>query len=377
MQDIVARYPIGVIDSGVGGLTVLVRLLEKMPDQPFIFLADQAWCPYGSRPAKKVEWRVRRLVDYLLKQGCREIVLACNTATAAAIEPLRRRYDGTTIKFVGIEPAVKPAAQNSETQHIGVLATQGTLAGSLFQRTAASCTRVQIHKVVGEGLVELIEDGKAETHETQQLLQELLAPLLTQNIDQLVLGCTHYPLLRPVLKKILPQSVKIIDPATAVAEQALRVRNQLDAAQLYSSSTATARLRLLTTRRDAQLGMFAQKVFECYKVPYPINTSEEYLQKLDNRFFSFTEFLIQVRAWKNVLQGFVKRFLNFTAIPTLSEYLVRLFNRSSSSTAHSNQARTWKIPVYESCPVNTSKKCPARSSKKSSSSTERSSQARV
>lgn len=376
MQNIVARYPIGVIDSGVGGLTVLVRLLEKMPDQPFIFLADQAWCPYGSRPAKKVEWRVRRLVDYLLKQGCREIVLACNTATAAAIEQLRSSYKNR-IKFVGMEPAVKPAAQNSETQHIGVLATQGTLAGSLFQRTAASCTRVQIHKVVGEGLVELIEEGKAETQETQQLLQKLLDPLLTQNIDQLVLGCTHYPLLRPVLKKILPQSVKIIDPATAVAEQALRVRNQIDAAQLHSPSTATARLRLLTTRRDAQLRTFAQKVFECYKVPYPINTSEEYLQKLDNRSFSFTEFLIQVRAWKNVLQGFIKRFLNFTAIPTLIEYLVRLFKRSSSSTAHSNQARTWKSPVYASCPVNTSKKCPARSSKKSSSSTERSSQARA
>ena len=277
MQDIVARYPIGVIDSGVGGLTVLVRLLEKMPDQPFIFLADQAWCPYGARPATEVVQRVFQLVDYLVEQGCRMIVLACNTATAAAIEPLRCAY--STIPFVGMEPAVKPAAQNSQTHHVGVLATKGTLAGQLFQQTAASCAHLaQVHTVVGEGLVKLIEEGKADAQETHQLLKELLAPLLVQNIDQLVLGCTHYPLLRPVLEKILPKGVKIIDPAPAVAEQALRVRNKLDAIQLHSPSTATARLRLLTTRRDACLGTFAQKVFEFYNAPYPIDTTEAYLE---------------------------------------------------------------------------------------------------
>lgn len=372
MQDIVARYPIGVIDSGVGGLTVLVRLLEKMPDQPFIFLADQAWCPYGSRPTTKVVRRIRKLVDYLLGQGCKIIVLACNTATAAAIEPLRRRYDGTTIKFVGIEPAVKPAAQNSKTHHIGVLATKGTLAGQLFQQTAASCAHLaQVHTVVGEGLVELIEEGKAETQETQQLLQKLLDPLLTQNIDQLVLGCTHYPLLRPVLEKILPQSVKIIDPAPAVAEQALRVRNQLDAAQLHSPSTATARLRLLTTRRDAQLGPFAQKVFERYGVPYPCNTTEEYLAKSYKRFSSSTVRPNQTSARKNTLLG------SSYPINTPGKYLESPYKRFSSSTAPLIQVRARRTLHGASYPINTSKKCPARSSKKSSSSTERSSQARA
>lgn len=372
MQDIVARYPIGVIDSGVGGLTVLVRLLEKMPDQPFIFLADQAWCPYGSRPTTKVVRRIRKLVDYLLGQGCKIIVLACNTATAAAIKQLRRRYDGTTIKFVGIEPAVKPAAQNSQTHHVGVLATKGTLAGQLFQQTAASCAHLaQVHTVVGEGLVELIEEGKAETHETQQLLQELLAPLLAQNIDKLVLGCTHYPLLKPVLEKILPQSIDIMDPAPAVAARVLQVRNELDAAQLRLSSTTTARLRLLTTRRDAQLGPFAQTVFERYGVPYPCNTTEEYLAKSYKRFSSSTVRSNQTSARKNTLHG----------VPypsnTSGKYFENQFKRFSSSTAPLSHVRARRTLHGASYPINTSKKCPARSSKKSSSSTERSSQARA
>jgi len=272
MEGVDDTNPIGVIDSGVGGLTVLVRLVEAMPDQPFLYIADQAWCPYGPRPADILRSRIFGIVEYLLQRGCKLIVVACNTATAAAIAQLRARYN---IPFIGMEPAVKPAALTSQTHHVGVLATAGTFSGALFQRTAAACSRyAQLHLAVGEGLVELVESGQADSYEADRILRKLLAPLLEQNIDRLVLGCTHYPLLRSSLERVLPPCVKILDPASAIARQSLRIERSMCS---LSVSQTTTELELLSTKNNANLLEFARKVFAFYNLPFPTLSTEHYV----------------------------------------------------------------------------------------------------
>lgn len=268
--------PIGVIDSGVGGLTVLVRLIEAMPHQPFLYVADQAWCPYGPRPPKELRRRIFSLVEYLLRCGCQFIVLACNTATAAAIDELRMRYN---VPFVGMEPAVKPAALSSLTHHVGVLATEGTFSGALFQRTAAACSQfARLHLAVGEGLVELVECGAADSSEADKRLQKLLKPLLDQNIDRLVLGCTHYPLLRNALERVLPETVKILDPAPAIARQSVRILHSMCSLQIQMTPVE---LGLFSTKNNPALLSFAKNVFAFYNIAFPAVTLEYVLSEQD------------------------------------------------------------------------------------------------
>ena len=213
MRDI---QPIGVFDSGSGGLTVLARLVEVMPSTPFCYFADAAWCPYGPRSVGEVQMRVLRAVEYLQRLGCCMVVVACNTATAMAIAQLRARF---MIPFVGMEPAVKPAAIRSQTGMIGVLATRGTLEGEKFQQAAELySTHAEILYAEGKGLVELVEQGVYDGPEVRTKLSELVDPLVQKGIDHLVLGCTHYPFLIGALR------VTIVDPAPAVAQQAKRVR---------------------------------------------------------------------------------------------------------------------------------------------------------
>ena len=279
MEVVTDTNPIGVIDSGVGGLTVSVRLVEAMPDQPFLYFADQAWCPYGPRPAKEVRSRLFGIVDYLLRRGCKLIVVACNTATAAAIAQLRTHYN---IPFIGMEPAIKPAALTSQTHHVGVLATLGTFSGALFQRTAAACAHhAQLHLVVGEGLVEIVESGRADSEEAVQLLRKLLAPLLAQKIDRLVLGCTHYPLLRPALERVLPLSVQILDPAPAIARQSVRVMHGICSLAPVPTTKPVA-LELLSSKPNAHLLEFAQKVFDFYNLRFPTSHAENYVESIEN-----------------------------------------------------------------------------------------------
>ena len=275
MELIKCENPIGVIDSGVGGLTVLVRLIEAMPDQPFLYIADQDWCPYGPRAPKEVKRRVFSLVEYLLGRGCQFVVLACNTATAAAVDALRRHYN---VPFVGMEPAIKPAALTSKTHHVGVLATEGTFSGALFQRTAAACKLyAQLHLVVGQGLVELVESGRANSEDADEVLRELLAPLLVQNIDRLVLGCTHYPLLQRALERVLPPTVEIQDSASAIAKQALRIRSAMCNVKPTPADVA---LELISTKENARLLEFAKDVFAFYQYPFPPSSLEKHLIEL-------------------------------------------------------------------------------------------------
>jgi glutamate racemase len=208
--------PIGVFDSGIGGTSIWSAIHDLLPNEKTIYLADSKNAPYGQRTKEEIVALSKKNVDFLLDMNCKLIVVACNTATTNAILELRADYD---IPFIGIEPAIKPAANNSKTQIIGILATKGTLNSELFNKTAEMFQNTTIIEQVGHGLVQLIEDGNLNSPEMTQLLESYLQPMIDANIDYLVLGCSHYPYLIPQIKKILPEHIQIIDSGEAVARQ--------------------------------------------------------------------------------------------------------------------------------------------------------------
>ncbi|AXB56533.1 glutamate racemase [Flavobacterium fluviale] len=208
--------PIGVFDSGIGGTSIWSAIHDLLPNEKTIYLADSKNAPYGQKSKDEIVDLSKKNVEFLLENNCKLIVVACNTATTNAIFELREAYD---VPFVGIEPAIKPAANNSQTQVIGILATKGTLNSELFNKTAEMFQHTTIIEQVGHGLVQLIEDGNLYSPEMTQLLESYLQPMIEANIDYLVLGCSHYPYLIPQIKKILPDHIKIIDSGEAVARQ--------------------------------------------------------------------------------------------------------------------------------------------------------------
>ena len=209
--------PIGVFDSGIGGTSIWKEVTKLLPFENTIYLADSKNAPYGEKSEEDILQLSIKNVDLLLKKKCKLIVVACNTATTNAVHFLRKNY---SVPFIGIEPAIKPAALRTKTKKIGVLATKGTLSSTLFHNTAKiHAAGIQIVEQEGKGLVELIEKGKVNSRETALLLGKYITPMLEQDIDCLVLGCTHYPYLVPVLKRILPRNVQIIDSGFAVAKQ--------------------------------------------------------------------------------------------------------------------------------------------------------------
>ena len=208
--------PIGVFDSGIGGTSIWNAIHDLLPNEKTIYLADSKNAPYGQRTKEEIVALSKKNVDLLLEMNCKLIVVACNTATTNAIRELRAAYD---IPIIGIEPAIKPAATNSKTQVIGILATKGTLNSELFNKTAEMFQNTKIVEQVGYGLVQLIEEGNLYSPEMTQLLESYLRPMIEANIDYLVLGCSHYPYLIPQIKKILPEHIQIIDSGEAVARQ--------------------------------------------------------------------------------------------------------------------------------------------------------------
>jgi glutamate racemase len=214
--------PIGVFDSGVGGLSVLRAIRQQLPALPVIFLADQAHVPYGPRSLEQVRFFSEAISRYLLSRGCRLIAVACNAASAAALHHLRHKFPGTP--FVGMEPAVKPAAETTRTGVVGVLATPATFQGALYasvvERFANGVTLLQ-HTC--PGLVAQIEAGQLDTPRTRRILEDALKPMLAQGIDTVVLGCTHYPFVIPLIQEITGPGVRVIDPAPAVARQVSRL----------------------------------------------------------------------------------------------------------------------------------------------------------
>ncbi|MCL6588922.1 MAG: glutamate racemase [Firmicutes bacterium] len=214
--------PIGAFDSGVGGLSILIEVRKLLPNEDLIYLADSAHCPYGVKPLEEIQRRSLEVTDYLVSFGIKALVVACNTACVAGLEQVREKYAGLPV--IGVEPAVKPAHEVTKNGKIGVLATQLTLNGDRFthlvERYGAG---VEVLTQPAPGLVELVEAGKIDSPETEAVLTRYLEPLLKNEVDTLVLGCTHYPFLRPLIQKICGPGVAIIDTGKAVAAQTRRV----------------------------------------------------------------------------------------------------------------------------------------------------------
>lgn len=212
-----STQPIGIFDSGIGGTSVFQEIHALLPYENTIYLADSINAPYGNKTEAEIINLSIKNTELLIKKECKIIVVACNTATTNAIKTLRNTYD---IPFIGIEPAIKPAALQTKTKTIGILATKGTLSSDLFHKTTDLYSNgINVIEQVGEGIVTLIEEGKTYSDDMRLLLKEYLTPMIKANIDYLVLGCTHYPYLMPLLLEMLPNHVKIIDSGEAVARQ--------------------------------------------------------------------------------------------------------------------------------------------------------------
>lgn len=216
---------IGIMDSGSGGLSVLREILRVLPDEKYIYFSDNAFCPYGEKSAEFISGRCHEIVSDFKEKGADAVVIACNTATAAAIPTLRAEFTG--IPIVGMEPAVKPAALGSRSGVIGVLATKSTLKSTKYIDTRRRYTEgVKVMEHIGEGFVELVESLELSGPHAESVVRRSLQPMLDEGADTIVLGCTHYPFLLPVLEQIAGDGVKFIDPAPAVARQLVRVLNK-------------------------------------------------------------------------------------------------------------------------------------------------------
>ena len=242
-MSITSASPIGIFDSGVGGISVLRAIREQMPEESVVYFGDQAHIPYGPRPMQQIRDFSEAITRFLLHCGAKIIVVACNTASAAALKYLRQKFPN--VQLVGMEPAVKPAAEHTHTGKVGVLATpatfQGTLYASVVERFANG---VELFQNTCNGLVEQIEQGNLYGKETRQILEDALQPMLEKNIDTVVLGCTHYPFVIPLIQEIVGDGVRVIDPAPAVAKQTARL---LEARQLRNNSGSKGLVKLYTS----------------------------------------------------------------------------------------------------------------------------------
>lgn len=218
--------PIGFFDSGVGGTSVWQEVVQLLPHEDTIYLADSKHAPYGHKSIERIIELSVKNTEFLLDRNCKLIVVPCNTATTNAIQYLRKNYD---VPFIGIEPAIKPAALQSDTKKVGILATKGTLSSELFNKTQREFAMdVNTIEIVGTGIVELIEAGKKDSAEMVELLVKITEPFMISGIDYLVLGCSHYPYIKNVLAELLPARVRIIDSGVAVARQTMNVLKKHD-----------------------------------------------------------------------------------------------------------------------------------------------------
>jgi len=242
------QHLVGVFDSGVGGLSVLREILASLPAQPVIYFADQAHVPYGSRQLEEVREFTRGITQYLLGQGAELIIVACNTASVAALHTLRQEF--APVPFVGMEPAVKPAVEQSCSGKVGVLATEATfhttMYASVVERFAQGVTLLEDPC---PGLVAQVEKGDLYGAVTRHILERALLPMMEKGVDTIVMGCTHYPFVIPLIKQIVGDEVRVIDPAPAIARQ---VRRVLEAHNLLNESPNAAVPRFVTSGDPAQ-----------------------------------------------------------------------------------------------------------------------------
>ena len=212
---------IGIFDSGIGGLTIYRELKKLLPNEAFCYLADSNNAPYGEKSDEEIQRFSFINSQYLVDQGVKLIVVACNTATTTAIKDLRASF---SVPFVGIEPAIKPAAQQSIRKKVGILATKGTLNSTLFHQTYEQFGKdIELTTQVGSGLVQLIESGKIKSPEMTDLLRKYLQPMINAEVDHLVLGCTHYPFLKDQIQSLTPKEIELVDSGEAVAKQVKRL----------------------------------------------------------------------------------------------------------------------------------------------------------
>ncbi|MEC4112866.1 glutamate racemase [Myroides pelagicus] len=217
--------PIGLFDSGIGGTTIWREVHKLLPNEDTIFIGDQLNAPYGIKTQSEIIALSLKNVECLLQLNCKLIIIACNTATTNAIKEIRQQFQ---VPIIGIEPAIKPATSLTKTSTIGVLATKGTITSDLFSSKLKLYPNVKIIEQIGYNIVNLIESGKTNTPEMRALLKEYLDPMIAQGMDTLVLGCTHYPYLKPILTELLGDSITIIDSGKAVAKQTKNVLQDLD-----------------------------------------------------------------------------------------------------------------------------------------------------
>ncbi|RCT56485.1 glutamate racemase [Winogradskyella sp. KYW1333] len=252
-----SNKPIGIFDSGIGGTSIFKEIHSLLPAEHFIYLADSKHAPYGNKTKDEIVHLSIKNTELLLDEGCKIIVVACNTATTNAISYLREKYE---VPFIGIEPAIKPAALKTRTKVVGILATRGTLSSQLFHKTTdLYASGIKVIEQVGEGIVPLIETGQLNSKKMLALLKNYIDPMIKADIDYLVLGCTHYPYLIPILEKMLPKKVTIIDSGLAVAKQTQAI---LKANDLLNSNMTKPLIKLYSNRDIVVLNSILNNRFD-------------------------------------------------------------------------------------------------------------------
>lgn len=255
-----SNAPIGVYDSGFGGLSVWRELRRLLPNESLIYLGDGKNCPYGGRPRAEIEGFAMSAVECLVNEGVKMVVVGCNTATTAAVERLRERWSDMPI--VGLEPAVKPACLTTKSRKIAVLATAHSLSSDMFLATAARYAEdVEVVKVVGEGFVELVERDMEHSEEAERLVRNAVEPLLNKGIDKIVLGCTHYPFLRPLIERVVEgHGIDVIDSGEAVARRVVWLIERYDIAAEVDNTPTMRYITFADEEYRKRLELKAQRV---------------------------------------------------------------------------------------------------------------------
>ncbi|MGB2127864.1 MAG: glutamate racemase [Flavicella sp.] len=259
-----SKHPIGIFDSGVGGLSIWKEITELLPNENTIYLADSKHAPYGKKSRNEIIRLCKKNTELLLNKGCKLIVVACNTATTNAIDILRETYP---VSFIGIEPAIKPASIQTKTNTIGVLATKGTLNSNLFAKTSNLHNKgIQIIEQDGEGLVPLIEKGAIYSNEMQVLLSKYIEPMIAKNVDCLVLGCSHYPFLIPQIEKVTKGEIQIIDSGKAVAKQTKTILEKEEL--VHSNKTTEIKHQIYTNESTEIVKHFVNEIERDVSIDY-------------------------------------------------------------------------------------------------------------
>ena len=249
--------PVGVFDSGVGGLSVLHAIRQELPNEDVLYVGDSGCAPYGDRPAAFIAHRAVTITGFLIEQGAKAVVVACNTATALAVESLRARF---TVPIVAIEPAVKPAASRTHSKVVGVLATTGTASSPNMGKLLANYgSDVEFVIQPCPGLADLVEAGALDADETRALVERYVRPVVRKGADILVLGCTHYPFLRPLIQEVAGPGVEVIDPAVPVARE---LRRRLEAGSLLTRTQEAGTERFWTTGAVADVERIVRQLWK-------------------------------------------------------------------------------------------------------------------